>query len=81
MSVAKEGKQDVCKLVRKLHGTNKYVDSEANGQGGSVTIDTATGRVGYAGSSIRSSWNMLGRAVLGVSHAKRYRKRGVAEHY
>jgi len=76
LSVDKKGKQDVRKLVRKLHRTNKYIDSEANGQRGPVTIDTATGRVSYAGASIRSSWNTFGRAVPGVSHAKGALNRG-----
>jgi len=70
-SADKEGKQGVCKLVRKPHRTNKCIDSEANGQRGSVTIDPAIGRVNYAWSSIRRSLNILGRAVPGVSHANR----------
>ncbi|PUU77302.1 hypothetical protein B9Z19DRAFT_1027392, partial [Tuber borchii] len=47
------GKQGLCKLVRLPHGTKECIDSEGNGQRGSVTIDPATGRVDYAESSIR----------------------------
>jgi len=65
----KEGKQGVCKLVRKLHGTNKCIDSEANCQRGSA-IGPATWRANYAGFSIRCSWNTPERAVPGVSQEK-----------
>jgi len=68
-------------LVRKPHGTNKYTDSEANGQRGPVTIDTATGRVAYAGASIGSSWNTFGRSVPGVSLGKGDLKQGGTKHY
>lgn len=62
----KEGDQGVCKFVGKPHGTAKCANRETNGQGESVTIDPAIGRVDYAGSSSRSSWNIFGRAVPGV---------------
>ncbi|PWW74993.1 hypothetical protein C7212DRAFT_205681 [Tuber magnatum] len=62
--VDKEGKQSVCKLVRLPHRTNKYIDSEGNGQRGSVTIDPATGRIGFARPSLRSSRNIFGRRFL-----------------
>jgi len=46
------------------------VNSEGKGQRYSVTIDTATGMVEYAVSTILSSSNILARAIPGVSRAK-----------
>jgi len=43
---------------------------ELRRQGGLVPIDpaTGTGRVGYAGSSIRSSWDILARVIPRASN-------------
>jgi len=46
------------------------VNSEGKGQRYSVTIETATGMVEYAVSTILSSSNILARAIPGVSRAK-----------
>ncbi|RPA93398.1 hypothetical protein L873DRAFT_1793684 [Choiromyces venosus 120613-1] len=55
-------------------------DSEGNGQRGSVTIDPATRRVDYAGSSIRSSWNIFGTAVPGLSNDWEKKRKKEREH-
>lgn len=46
------------------------MNSEGKGQRYSVTIETATGMVEYAVSTILSSSNILARAIPGVSRAK-----------
>ncbi|RPA93385.1 hypothetical protein L873DRAFT_1580904, partial [Choiromyces venosus 120613-1] len=47
-----EGEQSLCKFVRLLHGTNRWIESKDNGRRGSETIDPASGRVDNIRSSI-----------------------------